>query len=98
MIPEHLTEAQANIWREVVARVGEPATPSAAQHVEAYCVERARWLDAEAFIAANGTVLTLRNDKGEVTKILEAPQLKVAQRSRAEALKLASRIGLNRHA
>ncbi|GMV81505.1 MAG: hypothetical protein AMXMBFR7_26890 [Planctomycetota bacterium] len=93
--PEHLSDAQRAVWDEVEAVAGPCVSESAAQLREAYCIERARWLEAEAYLRENGDVLTLRNDKGQVLKVLEAPQLKIAQRSRDAALRLAGRIGLS---
>ncbi|MBE7462868.1 MAG: P27 family phage terminase small subunit [Planctomycetes bacterium] len=92
--PEHLSDAQKAVWLEVEAVAGPCLSESARQLREAYCMERARWLEAEAYLKENGDVLTLRSDKGVVTKVIEAPQLKIAQRSRDAALRLAGRIGL----
>jgi hypothetical protein len=64
------------------------------QLLEAYAIEKARWQDAEAFIRQNGVTLVLRNDKGEVRAVQEVPELKIAQRSRDAALKLALQLGL----
>lgn len=66
-----------------------------ASMLEAYAVERARRLECGAFLAENGMVRVLRNDKGEVRAVQEAPQLRIAQRAREAAIKLGVQLELH---
>ena len=91
--PKHFTDHECTIWDATIEQVPR-LTPLALQRLEAYCVERARCLEAEAWIRDNGTVLTLRSDKGIVTAIREAPQLKIARQASAAALQLADKLNL----
>ena len=75
---------------------GELATAERYQLVEAYCVERCRWLECERYLSENGEVLTLRTERGEPRSIIEAPQVRISERAQERMLTLGSRIGLGR--
>jgi len=64
------------------------------QRLEAYSVERARWLKNEAKVKKEGDTLILRDDKGAVLRIIENPSLKLAQQAQDRSLKLAKELGL----
>ncbi len=93
--PEWLSPAQRAEWERVRAPLGELSTRKA-QILEAYAVERARWLEAEAYLQEHGAVLILRTEKGEVKQAVEAPQLKISARAQDRMLKLGSALGLSR--
>lgn len=82
------------MWRDAVRRIPGTLNATKLELLEAYAVERARWREAEAELRANGVVLTLRNDKGEVTKIIPAPQIAIADRAQKRALALAKALRL----
>lgn len=92
--PAHLSKLEATVWRSAIKLVPR-MTPQRVVQLEAYCIERARWLEAEDWIRANGTIITLRNDRGEVVRMVPAPQLKVAQAAQDRAIKLAKLLGLS---
>lgn len=86
--PLHLSDPERAIWEATVGLVAT-LTPSRVQMLEAYAVERARWLDAEAWVRANGTTIEIRTDKGELKNLIAAPQLKIAREAQDRALRLA---------
>lgn len=92
--PEEFTAEQAAVWVEAVRRVPGGLNATKRELLEAYAIERARWREAEAELRENGVVLALRNDKGEVTKIIPAPQIAIADRAQKRALALAKALRL----
>ena len=96
--PDHLSDTQRIEWDRVVA-VLDAATVNAHQFqvIEAYVVERVRWLDAERYLQEHGTVLTLRTDRGDPKQIVEAPQVKIAERAQDRMIKLSAQLGLTRY-
>jgi phage terminase small subunit len=93
--PDWLSEAQRAVWAQVRPRFSAP-TVQQLQTLEAYAVERARWLDAERHLQAHGEVLTLRTEKGDVKQVIEAPQVKIAARAQDRMLKLGAQLGFGR--
>ena len=89
-----LTKHQKAIFDEVMKSARGVVSKSRAQKIEAYAIERARWVDAEQAIKDEGETHILRNDKGVVIKVIESPMLKIAARAQDRALKLAQEIGL----
>jgi phage terminase small subunit len=77
--PDRLTAEQKAKWNEVVPRVDEAC--ELADVLEQYVIEWCRWQEAEAWLRENGEVLTLRNDKGVVKNLIQAPQLRVSRDS-----------------
>lgn len=94
--PGWLSKEQAAIWRATVKLVAGPFTAQRRAQLEAYAVERARWLDCEAHVREHGAVYMLRSDKGEVRQIVEAPEVKIANRAQDRMLKLGAQLGLGR--
>lgn len=92
--PEGFTDAQRGAWTEAAALLPPGPTELVRQTLEAYSVERARWIEAESMIRDQGSTLVLRTDKGAVRQVIENPQIKIAQRSQDRALKLATQLGL----
>lgn len=91
-----MTEEQAFEYQAAMRRLPRELSsiPGGADALEVYAVERARWREAEAHLANHGPVLVLRTDKGEVSKVVEAPELKVAGRASAACVRLAVSLGL----
>ena len=92
--PGHLTAEQQAAWSDARRRIKVPITAERSQQLEAYAIERCRWLEAERYLAEHGEILTLRNDKGEVRAVVEAPQMKIARAAQDRALKLAKALHL----
>jgi len=92
--PDHLSDAQAEIYEDALDELRGTITTARLRKLEAYATERARWLEAEAYVQEHGDVLILRSDKGVVLKVIEAPQLKIGARAQDRALKLAAELGL----
>jgi len=89
--PEYFSSEEAAIWAAFVEAMppGAPTlTATTLQILEAYCGERARWLDAEKYLRENGSTIVLRSDKGEVKSTAQAPQLAIARVAQQRALKL----------
>ena len=86
--PGWMAASAAGKWRELRARYafGEHELDSLA----AYCAAWGRWRDAEAWLAApdNGSVVTIRDDKGNVRVHATAPQLSVAERAAKEMARI----------
>ena len=88
--PSWMTSEQSSIYCEHYDCVEKDML----RELEAYAVERSQWLDAVRFLAENGTVLVLRNEKGVVIKVQEDPRVRIAEKSRVAMLKLARLLGL----
>lgn len=83
--PAILNPLGADKWREMVAegyKAGDALT--------AYCANYARWMGAEQWLSTpgNGTVVTIKDDKGNIKSHAPVPQLKVS----ADAAKEMARI------
>jgi P27 family predicted phage terminase small subunit len=92
--PEWLTEPAKLEWQRVLpelAKAGRLATLDRAA-LAAYCQCFAHWQVAEQFLAEHGSVVVLRNDKGEVKGAVPAPQhtiaCKMLDKMRAFAIEL----------
>jgi len=78
--PEWLTEPAKLEWQRVLpelAKAGRLAKLDRAA-LAAYCQCYAHWQAAEQFLAEHGSVVVLRNDKGEVKGAVPAPQHTIA--------------------
>tara|TARA_S200000501_G_C20606346_1_gene648222 strand:+ start:304 stop:579 length:276 start_codon:yes stop_codon:yes gene_type:complete len=89
-----LSKIEKTIFEEFRPRLRGAFTESKKQRLEAYSVERARWLKNEAKVKKEGETLILRDDKGAVLRIVENPSLKLAQQAQDRSLKLAKELGL----
>jgi len=94
--PAWLGDDEARVWREARGRLPVDLTAQQEQQLEAYAVERSRWLASEAHLREHGLVYMLRTDKGELTKVVEAPELQIAARAQDRMLKLGAYLGLGR--
>ncbi len=93
--PEHLSPEEADVWDKTVVLV-PIMTKQREAVLEAYSIERARWMRADAWLREHGEVITLRSDKGEVKSLIPAPQLRVAQVSQDRVIKLGKELQLDR--
>ena len=94
--PGWLSDDERRAWSEARGRLPVELTAQQEQQLEAYAVERARWLASEAHLREHGLVYLLRTDKGELTKVVEAPEVKIAARAQDRMLKLGGQLGLGR--
>lgn len=94
--PAYLTEQQRGVWQQaaLAAAADRGWDTVRVQLLEAYTVERSRWLWAEGWLRENGEVLYLRDDKGSLKAVTAAPHVKIARDARANAIRLASLLGL----
>jgi P27 family predicted phage terminase small subunit len=60
-----------------------------------YCQAFAAWAECERFLAENGNVIVLRNDKGEIRWIQEAPQARLALKHLEKVRQFAAELGLS---
>lgn len=61
----------------------------------AYCQSYAHWVAAERFMAQNGTVMVVRDDKGNVKFSGAVPQWSIAQKSLEKMRQFAREFGLS---
>lgn len=92
--PAHLSNAQRETWLLCSPRLVGKLTASRLDAFEAYCIERERWMSAEANVREHGPVLTLRSDRGEVQRIIANPALGIAQKSMSAMLRIAKALRL----
>src|SRR3954453_3758290 len=59
-----------------------------------YCVLWSRWKTAELFLAKNGSVYTLKDDKGAVRCVQQFPQVSIAHRLAMALSRLEAEFGL----
>ena len=60
-----------------------------------YCSELAAWAECEQFLQAQGSVVVLRDDKGVVKWMQEAPQARLALKHLEKVRQFASELGLS---
>lgn len=60
-----------------------------------YCQAFAAWAECERFLAENVNVIVLRNDKGEIRWIQEAPQARLALKHLEKVRQFAAELGLS---
>ncbi len=87
--PAHLGKRASLVWAAYSRRLENPSRYELEQ-LEAFCVEKARWLEAVEYLDKEGVTVLVRSERGEVKAVLEAPQVKIAERSRHALLQLAS--------
>lgn len=87
--PAHLSDSERAAWHEAEAKLRPgPRTLAQLASLEAYAVERARWLEADAHIREHGPTIQVRDDRGEIKTVIQAPELAIAQKAQARALAL----------
>lgn len=90
--PDYFSDEQRQVWAAFVGELGPGVDRYVLEIVEAYVVERARWLESEAFLREHGTVYVLRSDMGEVKSAVPAPHLAIAAKAQERALALAAEL------
>ncbi len=98
--PAFLTERAREVWADVGGRLIEGRGLSADDlpPLAAYAAAVARIESCEAFLAKEGCVITMRDHKGAVKDIIEAPELNILSRERAAVLKLGDALGISQRA
>ena len=98
--PGFLSERAREVWADVGGRLIEGRGLSADDlpPLGAYAAAVARIESCEAFLAKEGCVLTMRDAKGQVRDIIEAPELSILTRERAAVLKLGDALGISQRA
>lgn len=91
--PADLTAAEKKIWKAVAGEVDD--SPVAAELLRAWCASVVELRAAEAWVREHGTVLTLRDDKGNVRSMAQAPKYVQVRALRADLLKLAEALKLS---
>ena len=89
-----LTKMQKKVFDEYRPKLRGTFSDSKKQRLEAFAIERSRWVEAEKKISSEGSTLILRDDKGAVSKVIENPALKLAERAQDRSLKLAKDLGI----
>ena len=84
-----LSKKEKAVFDEFKPKIKGLFTETKKQRLEAYAVERVRWLDNEAKVKKQGETLILRDEKGVVLRVVENPALKLANTAQDRALKLA---------
>lgn len=90
--PEDLTDAEAAVWARTAQFVG---VPGAGELLRAWCASVVELRDAEAWVREHGTTITLRDDKGNVKSIVQAPKYVQARALRGDLVRLADALGLS---
>jgi len=97
-VPPALSPAASLIWTETVellADVPGLLTVADGATVELFSRTLARYRECEAFVEAHGSVVVLRDDKGEVRSAQIAPQASLAAKLLPQLRGLAAELGLN---
>jgi P27 family predicted phage terminase small subunit len=91
--PVHLTDAAREVWRVTVRAMADARTlaPENLPQIERYAAATARWREAQAKIATEGSVITARRSGVEML----SPWLSVARAAAAEAAKAEIELGLS---
>ena len=90
--PVDLTEDEAGVWALVA---GEVSGSVPAELLRAWCATVVELRAAELWVRENGTVLTLRDDKGNVRSVVQAPKYVQVRALRADLVKLADALALS---
>lgn len=91
--PGDLTADELEVWGLVADEVD--SSPVAVELLRAWCASVVELRAAEAWVREHGTVLTLRDDKGNVRSMAQAPKYVQVRALRADLLKLADALGLS---
>lgn len=90
--PDDLSPAERSVW-DVVAPFVD--AESAAELVRVWCSTVVELRSAEAWVAEHGTTLTMRDDKGNVRNVVQAPKYVQARALRADLVKMADALRLS---
>lgn len=87
--PEYLTERARAEWDRLVA-CGVRVDGQAVTVLAGYCLNFARWVDAEQVLSEHGTEIVIRDDKGNVKSVIPSPQIGISNKAFDRMLKAAS--------
>lgn len=90
--PEDLTEAEAAVWGLVAPHV---VAPEAAELVRLWCSSVVELRAAEAWVRENGTTIAIRDDKGNLKSVAQAPKYVQVRALRSDLVKLADALRLS---
>lgn len=92
--PVPLVGAALGRWAEL--RAAAKWSPAELDDLAAYCAAYGRWHDAETWLAdpSHGSVVTIRDDKGNIKSHAPAPQVAVAERASKEMARLGKALRL----
>lgn len=93
--PEHLSDGAQKIWIETHAKLSR-FTELQLDALTAYAIEKARYMEATAWLDEYGLTVIMRTDKGDPKLVVEAPQVKIAERALASYLKIGATLGLDK--
>src|SRR3954447_4248231 len=94
--PSWLGEHAKHAWRQLVPQLVAMRVLAAVDRnaLARYCVLWSRWKTAELFLAKNGSVYTLKDDKGAVRCVQQFPQVAIAHRLALALSRLEADFGL----
>ena len=94
--PEMLLPEAAAEWRRVAPELCRIGLLSVLDLVPlaAYCQSYAHWLEAERWIAENGTTVVLRDKDGRVKYIQQVPQMAIAKTALDKIRVFAAQFGM----
>jgi hypothetical protein len=90
--PDWLSADASTAYLAASAELGGEWTRERLADLEQYACKRALWLEAERALAADGAVLILRTDKGEVKGCQANPYAKIAEDARKVMASLWARL------
>lgn len=95
--PDGLSAEAAEVWRDVAADAESHGLLDAIDRelLRSWCSTVAELRAAEAWVSEHGTTLTLRDDKGNVRSVVQAPKFVQVRGLRADLVKLASQLGFS---
>lgn len=94
--PDWLDDEGRAAWQQLVPmlRRMRVLTKIDGNALARYCQTWVRWRRAEEFIARNGEVYTLKDDKGQVRCVMQWPQVSIANKLAIQLLRLEQEFGL----
>lgn len=94
-VPADLDADATAVWAEVAEwMVGRADGPVDAELLRAWCRSVVELREAEAWVAEHGTVMTVRDDKGNVRSSTTAPKYAQVRALRADLVRLAEAMGV----
>lgn len=83
------------VWRAFADEITEAApSPAGVELWRALCETVADIAAAEAFVAETGQTITMRNDKGDVVRVVQAPRYQQLLALRRDLLKFGAQLGV----
>ena len=94
--PAWLDDQAKHCWRQLVPQLVAMRVLTAVDRnaLARYCVLWSRWKTAELFLQKNGSVYTLKDDKGAVRCVQQFPQVAIAHRLAMALSRLEAEVGM----